>query len=73
MDNAFLVGGFERFGDLEGKFQGFLDENGTALDPIRQCVALNQFQDEEVSSVKFFKAVNSGIIRKTILVFVDLI
>ena len=34
VDDAFLVRGFEGFGDLEREFEGFFDRDGTTFQPL---------------------------------------
>ena len=46
MDDALLVRGFERVGNLPRDRQRFVERNGAAGDSLRQILALDQFHDE---------------------------
>ena len=50
MDDALLMRGFERLADLARDRQRFLERNRTTRDPIGERVALDQFEDERVTS-----------------------
>ena len=50
MDDALLVGRFERLGDLLSDWQRLVQRNGAARDPIGQRLTLHQFHDERVDS-----------------------
>ena len=44
--------GFECFGNLEGEFEGFFDRDGAVFQPVGECVAFDEFEDEEARSVE---------------------
>ena len=46
MDDALLVRGFERLGDLLRDRQRFVERNRAARDPLREVLALDEFHDE---------------------------
>jgi hypothetical protein len=58
MDDAFLVRGFERIGDLPRDHQGFVKGDGARREPIRERGAFDQFEDECGCPVRFFEAVD---------------
>ena len=57
------MGRLERFGNLACQFEGLLDREGTVSQPLRQRVALDEFEDEEMGAAVFFEAVDSGNVR----------
>ena len=63
MNDTFLVRRFEGFGDLEGKFEGFLYGDGTARQLVGQRVTVHQFKDQESSAVVFLEAVDGRYVR----------
>src|SRR5262249_62020637 len=57
MNNALLMSELERFRNLIGDLQSFLYRNGAMLNPLRKGFPFDQFHDEEVPSLGFFKSV----------------
>jgi tetratricopeptide (TPR) repeat protein len=55
MDGVPFMRRFKSLRYLKGQLQGFFDRNGTRLDPIGQCLSLNQFKHQEVYSTGFFQ------------------
>jgi hypothetical protein len=52
--------GFQRGGNLQRQLQGFFDGDGPALEPVRQRLPFDQFEDQEVLALVFFEAMNYG-------------
>jgi hypothetical protein len=46
MDDALLVRGLERLGDLSGNRHGLIDWNRPPGDPLVQAFAIDEFQHE---------------------------
>ena len=59
----FLVGSFEGLGNLEGECEGFFDRDGPTLQPFRQRVAFDEFEDKEPGAFVFFESVDRGDVR----------
>ena len=60
MDDALLVRGFERVGDLLRDRQRFVERDRAARDPLRQILALDQFHHERACTpADFFEAVDA--------------
>ena len=59
MEDAALVGGFERLRDLECEPETFGDWNRAPLEPLGERLALDQLGDQERRAVGFFKAVDT--------------
>ena len=51
VDHTLLMGGFEGLGDLEGKFQGFFNGNGSPFQAVCQRITFDKLQNKEVGSV----------------------
>ena len=62
VDDALFVCGFKGFGDLESQLEGFFDRDGTALQPVRQRVAFDEFEDEEAGAFVLFETVDCGYV-----------
>ncbi len=60
MDDALLVRGFERFGNLLGNRKCFIERNGTACDALREIVTLDEFHDERVNATGPLEPVDGG-------------
>ena len=60
VDDALLVRGFERLGDLSGDVEGFVDRDGALRDAIRQRRAFHQLHHERDGPVRFLEAVDRG-------------
>ena len=63
MDDALLVCGFERLGDLPRNRQRFVERKGASRDSLRQRLAFDEFQHERADPVGLFDAVDAGDIR----------
>ena len=63
MDDALLVRGFKRFGDLFRDRQRFVDRDRPASDALRQIIALDQFHHQRANTAGFFEAVDVRDIR----------
>ena len=63
MDDPLLVGGLESLADLTRDRQCFIQWNQTTGDPIRQRVALDQFEDERVSLTAVLEPINRPNVR----------
>ena len=60
MDDALLVRGFQRFGDLQRDAQRLLDRQRPTLQPLGQRLPLDQLHDQEVLAVRFLHPVKRG-------------
>jgi len=58
MDDALLVSGFERFGDLPGDPDRLVDLNWSPCDALIEALAFDEFQNEELRSVRFLQPVD---------------
>ncbi|HXG88585.1 MAG TPA: hypothetical protein VNJ02_09635 [Vicinamibacterales bacterium] len=58
MDDALLVGRFERGGDLLRDQQGLVDRNRATRDAMRQVFSFHQFHDQRSDATGFFETVN---------------
>ncbi len=63
MDDALLVRGFERLGDLRRDRQRLVDRDRPARDPLRQVLPLDQFHHERREAVTRFEAVDRRDVR----------
>ena len=63
MNDALLVRGFERLGDLLGDRQRLVDRDRAVRDALRQIVALDEFHHEGVDAPGFFEAVDGRDVR----------
>ena len=54
------MSGFQGFRNLKGEFQGLFNRNRTALQLVGECIAFDEFQNEEPSALVFFKPVDCG-------------
>ena len=63
VDDALLVRGLERFGDLFRNRQRFVDRDRPARNALRQIVALDQFHHQRANTAGFFEAVDVRDIR----------
>src|SRR6516162_4902465 len=63
VDDALLMGGFERLGDLLGNAEGVINRDGAASDSLIQALAVNEFEHEELRAVGFFEAVDLRDVR----------
>ena len=60
VDDALLVRGFERVGDLPGDRQRLSERHRPARDPLREILALDQLQHEGLDAVGLLEAVNGA-------------
>ena len=60
MDDATLMGRFQRFGDLLRNLQGFCDWNRLSFQTLLQRLALHQLHDDARLRRRVFKPVNLG-------------
>ena len=60
MNDSSFMGGFQRFGDLFGDWQGFIYWDGTLGDPISEGRYLHQLQHQGPRIVGFLDAVDRG-------------
>ena len=63
MDDAVIVGGFERFGDLPRDRQCFVDRNRSARDSLRQVLAFDEFHHQCSDTARLFQSVNVRDVR----------
>ena len=63
MDDAVLVRGFERFGDLSRDRQRLVDRDGAARDPLREILTLDELENQRGDAIRFFQAVDVGDVR----------
>ena len=63
MNNALLMGSFERLGDLFRDRQRLRERQRGARDPLRKVLALDQFHDQGVSASGFLESVNRRDVR----------
>ncbi len=64
MDDAALVRRLERFGDLQRNRDGLVQRNTTAADPVGECLAVHELEDQDrcmpPRSAHVFDAVDGG-------------
>ena len=63
MDDALLVSRLESFGDLRGHRQRLVERNGTAGDPLREIVALDQLHNQRGEEWCFLEAIDRPDVR----------
>ena len=63
VNDALLVRGFERLGDLLRDGQRFVERNRAARDALREIVALDELHHERGDAAAFFEAVDRGDVR----------
>ena len=63
MDDALLVRGFERLGDLLRDLKRLVDRDRAARNALRQIVALDEFHHERRDARALFEAVDGGDVR----------
>jgi len=63
MDDALLVGGLERLGDLLRNGECLIDRDRPLRDPLREVLTLDQFHDERGQAVGLFEAVDLRDVR----------
>src|SRR3954463_9620864 len=60
MDDAAIVRGLERIDELPGNRERIVERERAALDPFRERLALNQFEDEREHPARVVGAVDRG-------------
>jgi hypothetical protein len=60
VDDALLVRGVERVGDLPRKRERFAQQDGAGCEPIGECRAMDQLQDERPARTGVFDPVDRG-------------
>ena len=60
MDDAAFVRGIERVGDLASDWNRVIDRQRATLDPVGQCLAVDEFHDEKRRAVDVDDVVESG-------------
>ena len=63
MNDALLMRGFERVGNLLRDRQCLIERHCPACDPLRQILALDEFHRERAHAVTLFEAVNVRDVR----------
>ena len=63
MDDALLVRGVERAGNLPRNRQGGTEGNRPLCNPFREGGALDQLQHESTRAIRFFQAVDGADVR----------
>ena len=63
MDDAVLVGGFERIGNLLGDEQGLIGRDRPCRKAVGKCRPLDQLHHEGVHAARLFDAVDSSDVR----------
>ena len=63
MDDALLVGGFERFGNLLRDGECFIDWDRPARNALRQILALDQLHDQGTHAAGLLKPVDVRDVR----------
>ena len=61
MDDALLMRGFERLGNLLGDGQRLVDGNGSSRDALGEIVTLDEFHDERSHAAGFFQAMDCAM------------
>ncbi len=65
MDDAVLVCGFERLGDLPSDREGFINWNRSFCNAIGERRSLDQLHHQGANSIGFLEAVNDGDVGMT--------
>ena len=63
MNDAMVVGGFERLGNLSGDWQRFVEWNSALRDPIGKGRPLDELEHQRLYAAAVFKSVNCGNVR----------
>ena len=63
MDDALVMGGLERFGQLTRNGQRFDEWKRAVRDPIRQRDAFDQFEHQRLPPARLFKSIDSRDVR----------
>ena len=63
MDDAFLVRGFERLGDLAGDGERLRDRQRAALETIGEHRAFDQFEHQRADTIRFFQPIDRANVR----------
>ena len=59
MDDPFLVSGLDGLGDLSGNHERLIERNRASSNPIRQCGALDEFENQGPNAVGLLEAVDA--------------
>ena len=60
MNDAFFMGGLQRFGNLLAAFQGLFDGHGFPFEALAECLTLDQFHDQGMDLIGFLDSVDGG-------------
>ena len=63
MNDPGLVGGLQRFGDLLGDREGFIDGDGASRDAIRQRRTLDELEDQRSNVLGLLQPVDGADVR----------
>jgi hypothetical protein len=63
VDDVLLMRRFERIGDLLRDGQCLIDRQGSACDPLRQVLTLDEFHDQRAHPAGFFQTVDVRDVR----------
>src|SRR5215831_11632477 len=63
MDDTFLMCRFERLTDVLADLEGFFDRNRSALNALRERLALHEFEHEKTRSARLLQIVDCCDIR----------
>ena len=63
VDDAVLVGGFDRFDDLSRDWQGIVERKRTLCDTVGEGRALDQLEHQRVNVPTFFESVDRSDVR----------
>src|SRR5262249_7974143 len=63
MDNSALVSRFESIADVLCNVESFHNGNGTALNALRECFALSQFENEKACRTDFLEIIDCRYVR----------
>jgi len=60
VDDALVVRGFQRFGNLESDLEGLIDRCRAGVDALGQGLALGHLHDQELASFEILETVDRG-------------
>jgi hypothetical protein len=63
MNDALLVCGIERLGDLAGDVERTRDRQRPMLETMRECRAFDQFEHQRGDAIRFFESVDCANVR----------
>ena len=58
VDDALVVCGFQRLGNLEGDLEGLIDRGRTGVDALGQGFTLGHLHDQQLASLEIFETVD---------------